>query len=258
MWIAEWLEPIRREGTGFAFVVTDLVETGEIPSQTDLTGLMEDSYWGLEYLGSLAERYGFDAVKDRFLHSRGGTIPTVRRGDFGEAVTATLLQQFEGYCVPIQKLRFKISSNQTLPGSDCMALRVSEGELTEVAFVETKFRSTYDSTVAIKGTKQLESDAQTALPEIVTFMARRLKEQKHPLAVAVESYMFDRNTDLDSFVLVLIHERTSWSERVLSNLQEDEIELEPLHVYVAKIDNLIDISNQAFSSLNVEVTEHEA
>ena len=115
--IADWLKPNPRADSDFSFEVTDLEETNSVPSPTELANLMSDAYWGTDYLANVAERYGYGEVRDKILRSRAGMLPSVRRGDFGEAVTVEYLKTVEGYRVPVMKLRYKISANQTLPGN---------------------------------------------------------------------------------------------------------------------------------------------
>ena len=255
--VAAWLLPSQRTGIDFAFEVTDIQETSAVPQAAELAHLLADSYWGNEYLENLASRYGFNEVRQRFLTARSGPNLAVRRGDFGEAVTVAYLKDIEGYTVPVEKLRFKIGANQTLPGTDCVSLKLSGDSLTEVAFVESKMRTSLDLSVAVAGCNQLKKDAESDVPEILTFIARRLRDTGHPLTDLAEEYIFERNTDLDKYILVIIHERTTWDERILINLEDEEAGLEPFHVYVAQISDLKNLSDGAFSAMGAEVIENE-
>lgn len=257
--INEWLRPERRDPSSFSFVATDLQEDiTSIPTSADLASLLREAYWGEEYLSKLAEKYGWVAVKDRFLQARAGMKLKVRRGDFGEAIAAQYLQEVEQYYIPITKLRFKMSANQTLPGTDCIAIKVNEGQLEEVCYVESKLRTTLDLSVAISGATQLKKDAETAIPEILTFIARRVIETKGPHGALIEQYIFSRDNDIDTFKLMVFHNSECWDERILQNLQEANIGLNPLEVYVARIGNIVNLSDTAFTSLGqCEVIEND-
>ena len=255
--VAAWLLPSQRTGTGFSFEVTDIRETSAVPQAAELADLLAHSYWGNEYLESLASRYGFNEVRQRFLTARSGPNLAVRRGDFGEAVTVAYLKEVEGYTVPVAKLRFKIGANQTLPGTDCVSLKLSGHSLSEVAFVESKMRTSLDLSVAVAGCNQLKKDAESDVPEILTFIARRLRDTGHPLTDLVEEYVFERNTDLDKYLLVVLHEKATWDERVLKNLEDENVGLEPFHVYVAQLSDLKNLSDGAFSAMGAEVMEDE-
>ena len=255
--VAGWLLPSQRTGIGFSFEVTDIQETSAVPQAAELAELLNDSYWGTEYLQGLASRYGFSEVRQRFLAARSGPNVPVRRGDFGEAVTVAYLKEVEGYAVPVAKLRFKIGANQTLPGTDCVALKLSGNSLSEVAFVESKLRTSLDLSVAVAGCNQLNKDAESDVPEILTFIARQLRNADHPLTDLVEGYVFERNTDLDKYLLVVLHEKATWDERVLENLEDEDLSLEPLHVYVAQVSDLRTLSDGAFTAMGAEAIEDD-
>ena len=257
MSVADWLSPSPRATSDFSFEVTDLEETSKVPSSAELVDLLTESYWGEDYLADLAARYGFSEVRDKFLKARVGTLLSVKRGDFGEAVTVDYLKDAEGYLVPVHKLRYKIGANQTLPGTDCVALKLVNDVLVEVLFVESKLRTSPDPSVAVTGTRQLKQDADNDNPVILTFIARRLRETDDPLTELFESYLFQRSTTLDKYLLMLLHQADSWDELILENLKDEEIELEPLHVYVAKIANLKELSDRAFSVMGAEVDEDD-
>lgn len=227
-----------------------------MPSPDELANFMRDSYSVPAYLADIAARYGHEKVRD-ILRSRTGTLSSVRRGDFGEAVTVEYLKTVEGYHIPVIKLRYKMSANQTLPGTDCIAFRFSNNKLVKVAFVESKLRTTKDLAVAVQGTKQLQQDADSANPEILTFIAHRLREIGDPFTELIESYIFDRAPKLDEFLLMILHENAIWDERILVNLEDENLGLEPLHVYVAKITGLRQLADAAFSELDVEVVEDD-
>ena len=255
--IVDWLKPIPRAGSNFSFEVTDLEETDSVPSPTELANLMSDAYWDTGYLADVADRYGWGKVRDNFIRPRAGTLPSVGRGDFGEAVTVEYLKAVEDYHIPVMKLRYKMGANQTLPGTDCIAFKFSNNKLVKVAFVESKFRATKDPAVAVQGTKQLQKDADSANSEILAFVARQLRETKNSLTELIEAYIFARDAELDEFLLMILHESAIWDERILENLEDENLGLEPLHVYVARITDLSQLTDAAFSELDVEVVDDD-
>ena len=255
--ITNWLNPALRAGSSFSFKVTDLKETNSVPSAAEFADLMTDAYWGTDYLANVAARYGYGEVRDKILRSRAGMLPSVRRGDFGEAVTVEYLKTVEGYRVPVMKLRYKISANQTLPGTDCIAFKFSDGKLVKVAFVESKFRTSADLSVAFQGTKQLQEDADNVDSEILTFVARQLRETDDPLTELIEAYIFDRDAELDEFLLMILYENTIWDERILENLEDENLDIEHLHVYIARITGLRQLTDAAFLELEMEVVDDD-
>jgi len=252
--IDEWLNPMRRNPSGFTFNVTNLQENlSSVPTHAQLASLMIEAYWGTDYLSVLADsaaRYGgWEAVRERFLQPRAGIRMAVRRGDFGEAIAAEYLKEVEQYHIPMPKLRFKMAANQTLPGTDCIAFKLDNARLVEVCYVESKVRTSLELSVAVAGAGQLRQDADATMPESLTFVARYIRGANNPLTEFVEQYIFSRDTELDSFKLLVFHENAAWDERILQNLEDAEIGLEPLEVYVAKIANLATLSDAAFRVL---------
>lgn len=88
-------------------------------------------------------------------------------------------------------------------------------------------------------------------------MARQLRKTNNPLTELIEGYIFDREAELDEFLLVILHEGATWDEQILENLEDENLDLEPLHVYVAKIAGLRQLADAAFSELDVEVVEDD-
>jgi hypothetical protein len=260
--IDEWLNPMRRNPAGFSFNVINLQENlGSVPTHAQLASLMIEAYWGTDYLSTLADsaaRYGgWDAVREQFLQPRAGTRMAVRRGDFGEAVTAQYLE-VEQYHIPMPKLRFKMAANQTLPGTDCIAFKLDNARLVEVCYVESKVRTSLELSVAVAGAGQLKQDADATMPESLTFVARYIRGANNPLTEFVEQYLFSRDTELDTFKLLVFHEDEAWDERILQNLEDAEIGLEPFEVYVARIAHLAMLSDAAFRALGAhEVLEDD-
>jgi Cap4 SAVED domain len=248
--INAWLNPVRRDTSELSFNVTDLQENlDSVPTHAQLASLLSNAYWDTNYLSDLAGRYGADAVRERFLQARAATQMRVRRGDFGEAVAVQYLKEVEQYHIPVVKLRFKMAANQTLPGTDCIAFKLDAARLVEVRYVESKVRTSLELSVAVAGTSQLRQDADAAMPEILTFVARCISETKNLVTELVEQYIFSRDTELDTFKLLVFHENDAWDERILQNLEDAEIGLEPLEVYVARTANLAVLSDAAFRVL---------
>ena len=249
MSVANWFIRVKRPITCLRFQVVDLEESKEIPSRQYLSALLRDNFWGNEYLSGLARRFGWDRVHDRLIGNRWPANKTTARGDFGEAVSAEFLKCVEGYSIPIAKLRYKWTSGQTLPGVDCVAFKSVDGHITEVAFMESKYRSTLDLSVAVDAAKQLMSGIAGSNADLLAFIIRQLRKDSHELAEAVEAYALGDSEGQDVHLIALICEKGHWDDRILANLQDESIELEPLRVYVAKIDGLNNKCDSAYETL---------
>ena len=150
--IDQWLNPVRRNPSGFSFDITDLQENlDSAPTHVQLASRMREAYWDTGYLSDLAGTYGWDAVRQQFIQARAGTQMRVRRGDFGEAVADQYLKVVELYHIPVVKLMFKMAANQMLPGTDCIAFKLGNGRFVEVCDVESKVRTSLELSVAGAG-----------------------------------------------------------------------------------------------------------
>ena len=52
---------------------------------------------------------------------------------------------------------------------------------------------------------------------------------------------------------MILHEKATWDERVLENLEAKDLGLEPFHVYVAQVSDLGILSDGAFTAMGARV-----
>ena len=251
MTVSDWLRPVPRS-TPYSFKVVDLEEKSSAPMPAAFADLLRDAYFGKDYLAALADRYGFAAVKDKLLAPLIPVRENAQRGDFGEAVTVEILETLEGFHVPINKLAYKITANQSLPGTDCLAFKLAESALEEVAYVEAKLRTTRDASVAVEGIRQLKQASQAREPELLIFVLRMLQDKGDALADIVEAYVFERNDSKDRYILSILYENDHWSEGILERLEDEDIGREPLAVYVTRIAQLGSLVDATYAELRAE------
>lgn len=255
----EWLNRAERSSSPYSeFDVTDIEPTEELSTdhETYLAKLLHDAMVDPELFGAVALDLGWDDAEKYFATASLATRERVQRGDFGEALTGGILEQCFGYTIPVVKLRYKQSANQTQPGTDLLAFKLdSSSEIVEVCYVETKLRATLRYETAIEGYKQLLEAYQARFPTILRFIAIRLHEnaKRVELYRSFRSYMKERRdtTSKDNFVLSLCWDRDQWQENVLENLQDNGVELPRLTVKVIRIADLRDVSDRVFGRLGV-------
>lgn len=248
-----WSE--RHPNTYSRFEVVDVEPAHELASEvrSHLVDLLHSSMFDPADLNAFAEHLGWSARE-----LAGYRVPTndsIKRGDFGEVLTAAMLEQFHDYEVPVQKLRRKLMGNQTLPATDILTLRVGEaGSLEEVCFVESKLRTFRDNVVAVEGCTQLHKDYDSEKPAILPFVFTELlkkRGEEDPLFRAFRSYLADRgdNRHLDTFRLSLCFETAKWREKVLENLEESPLVPSKLCVHVVRVDRLRDLTDELFGQI---------
>jgi hypothetical protein len=262
--LTEWVKQSQREKSDrYQFQVTEVEEISP-PSESvkqHLCDVIRKDRFPVGFLEACAEELGWNYVNEELILPKLPKSANLKRGEFGETVTVLILETFSNYKVPVPKLRYKLIESQSLPATDALALKFDDrGEIAEVSFVETKLRTVEDRMAAVKAHVQLMADYSSAVPDILSFVMSRLWEMKDWSFDAFLRYMRDRkdNQDKDTFTLSLCWESHCWSEKVLENLQENGVELAPLFVYVTRINNLRQLTDEIFKELGVtEVTDDD-
>ena len=122
------------------FTVNYITEQRKASRDTkdNLTEIMRSALIDLDFLRDLCDKeLGWKGIAS-FLSTFLPTGTTLKRGDFGEALMYRLLEDFFDFEVPIKKLRYKITSGQSLPGADIIAIKKDNKEIIEVCFTECK------------------------------------------------------------------------------------------------------------------------
>jgi Cap4 SAVED domain len=177
---------------------------------------------------------------------------SVKRGDFGEAVSSAALAKLHGYRIPVPKLHFTVTGNQTLPSTDVLAIKEDNSRVTEVCFVESKLRTVVSKQTAVQGCRQLEHDQSMAIPHMVLFAANRLFEVNDALADKLLDYLDSREEkDVDTSSLNLFFEDSIWTEEVMENLEAIQTRLPHLTVRVTRIVGLGALTDELFARLGV-------
>lgn len=261
--LTKWLKSTKSNNstyTKFALLEIEEITSPSTKVKDYLKGCYITSRFDTAFLASMADHIGWNNVKE-MIDNQLPTTLTIKRGDFGELLTNTILEQFENYMIPVPKLRFKITGNQSLPGTDTLALKLDdEDNIAEVCYVESKLRTKIDNSVAITAHDQLNDDYKMKLPEILLFTAQRLYEKEDILYQPFANYIGDRKdtTGTDTFRIGLCNESVNWRSTVLDNLQDLETVLSQLSVHIVIIKDLQILTDQIFADLRVtKVLDHD-
>lgn len=266
--ITAWLNSTERTPNPYSqFTLLDVEESSELSESVKdyVSGLLRDARFDRDFLIAMAEHLGWDKVKNSLVPSASPEFLPTKRGDFGEALITALLKEVHGYIIPVNKLRFKITKNQLLTGTDALALKIDEeGRISEVCFIESKLRTATrgesDRTVAVAGCTQLKNDYDSKLPDILNFVAQRLHETDDNLFRAFRDYIRTRldTTDLDTFCLGLFWDHEAWEEQILQNLEEHIDVVPRLVVHAVRIRDLAATSDEMFVRVGiVQVSDDE-
>ncbi len=176
--------------------------------------------------------------------------PAVKRGDFGEMITTESVEDFDGWEVPVRKLRYQIDPNQTLPGADVVAfVRDGDGEVLGLTFLESKYRKDPPRDLAIVAHDQLAADRERSFATTLNFMANRLAELNEPLYASFIRYIGSGEARQDSYGVALICDRARWSDEIIHDLAGESELLEPLLLRVAQFDELTQLVDAVYEAL---------
>lgn len=257
--LADWLTWKTRLPNPYKnFDLIEIEEKKEIGNEIEplLVKLLQDYRFDPSLFQRLANRFGWSNVQKLLANSTQPTVQTARRGYFGEVLTSAMLLDFFGYVIPIKKFRYAISANQSLPGTDIIAIKKQAGAISEVCFVESKLRTTSDTTASVQGYKQLRDDYVQRIPDMILFVLSRLYERKDPLFEDFFGYVCSRKdmSGMERFCLGLTWEYGTWTETVLENLEEetDDPSFPRLVVHRTRIKNLAKHLNDLLEAIGVK------
>lgn len=179
----------------------------------------------------------------------------VRRGDFGEILAAGWLEEEKDLRVPVPKLRFQITPEQTQPGTDLLAMRLEGAEITALHFAECKLRTSVDNQTGVAAYEQLQTHRAGNYGQILMFVLERLFERLSPLYGPFLEHLRVRgeDEDTDCFEIALVYDTAAWRETVVEELDDVSGHLQPLTVHAFQIDELAHLVDTAFEAIGVDL-----
>lgn len=191
--------------------------------RSHMTRLLQEARLDSAVFQAMANHFGWKETERLLVEITQPTGQKMRRGFFGEVLICAALVELFGYVIPIRKWRYAITTDQSLPGTDAIAIKKQGDAISEVCFVESKLRTTGDTSASVQGYRQLKGDYSQKIPEMIFFVLCRLHESKDPLYEDFLQYVNDRRdlTNMETFCLGLIWDYDTWTETVLSNLEEE-------------------------------------
>lgn len=254
--LSEWLEWKQRHPSDYkTFDLIEITEQRKIskPEINALASKISSARVDPELVRRAAEKVGWKNAATTLVVPMLPTLPNVRKGLFGETLAGMTLVDFFGYQIPVQKLRYSITKNQTLPGTDIIAVKYKDGGLTELCFVEVKLRTGEDTAAAKEAYGEIQRQRVQKIPALLSFITARLQAEQNPLFDLFLRYLLDRHdtTKIESTHICLVWEKMNWSEKTLVNL-EDSIttpSASVLTVDLVIIENLVPLVGSVFEEL---------
>jgi hypothetical protein len=260
--LGTWLHSLIRVSSAYKkFDVFDIDEHQTLTPQMEeyLQRLLIEARLNTAMLQEAAKTLGWKSTEELLLKP---TLPEQHRkraGDFGETITNALLIEMYGYSIPVPKLHFAISDEQSPPGTDTIAIKTSGDSITELCYVESKLRTKNDKfscQAAVQGYEQLKKDYLERVPNMISFMLARLFDDKNPLFNDFLNYVSRRQdlTSIDRFRIGLIWEQATWDEKVLDLLEEEVDNTTPkLAVQRVRVRDLQSTVKRLYDNLGVDI-----
>ena len=225
----------------------------DLPMKRCIADLIATSRVDPQILKHTAKKFGWDRAYAVLVGSVLPKKPNARTGQFGEVLSAAALEEFLEYKIPLPKLRLLITGDQSLPGTDTIAIKKTAGQI-EVCYAEFKTRISRDSRAALDSYEQLSKDYSSMVPQMIRFLYLWLSSTSDPLSDDFGNYLFERSvgTDRDSFRIILVHDNDTWTDTVLQNLEDYTVAKSPKVVIdIIKIRNLSALIDEVFALAKV-------
>ena len=253
--IDSWLKGLQRSLGSHVFAIFDITEgtPRNDSTVTLLTDWVSRFLFHPQVMEDLWAQLGESARLA--LNAAIPSTSSLRSGVFGEALSAEICEQWHAYLVPLRRLRLTGGSPT---GTDLLALKIgNNGDLSEICYIECKLRTTARPNAAAEAYEQLLRIRKERFPAITNYLANYLFQTNSHLYQPFMRYLTSRQDQsaADSFRIALTWEESYWSEDVLKNLGEKDVQLAPLTVDVIKIGQLRGLVQEVYDSLGIEVVK---
>lgn len=254
--LTDWIEGLERiPAASIHFVTVDGTELSDHSPEliADLARRFMEAKSSRAYLEAYADRLGWTVLGQRL----AAGPQRVRRGDFGEVVAVGWLEDYANLAVPVKKLRLQINPGQTLPGTDAVGFRVTDGVIERAHFLESKLRTTpaFLKDVGTQAYGQLVSDRPGGFLEILQFVHEHLFDIGHPLREPLTVYLEGRaeEPEDDAHEIVLLVETGMWDEEVLVNLHAVAGDLPACTVHALRCEGLAALVDNTLAAVGLDL-----
>lgn len=188
--------------------------------KSELSYAIMENHVNTALLQNALTRYSWDQVRSRLIEPSMPTSDKIRKGRFGEILTGLLLSDFLGYYVPVKKNQFAITANQSLPATDLLIVKLENDSVVEISFIESKLRTSNDSTAAVKAYDQLKKDEINRFMDMSLFVLKRLSDNDEQLQYDIMNYIFENEASgiIRTLGISLVYDEHAWDDNVIQNL----------------------------------------
>ena len=257
--LSDWLVPADLWVAGNGALVQPIGENAKPPALTAyLAEELRDARFPAEFVEDCAAVLGIDETSALI----ADLVPTrqpMRRGYFGETLTACCLRDFDGYTIPVQKLRSMISSDQSLPGVDVLAAHIVGGRVEALVFAEAKLRTSRQRRIILEATSELVTDFQTERPNVLISALIRLQESNDPLYPLMLDYLRRRSQEEteDLPYVYLVFEAGSWTDDDVELLDDIAPLPHQFRVSVIEIEGLAQVVDESYRLVGLVADQND-
>ena len=217
----DWLYYSKRPPNSFNFDVIDINEkdnrdldkVNNILRKIFIVNTMDYTL-----LKEISAKIGWDNTFSKFISPILTKTERMQKAKFGEMLEGEILESFFDFVIPVKKWRYAITSDQSLPSIDIVAIKHNGSEITEMCFVECKVTGGSDRRLVVTAHKQLMDDLDKRSLHILPFIIARLKETNDPLHEMFLDYCLKRTLDDDSHRVSVVFDQQNWDDQSLKNL----------------------------------------
>ena len=255
----EWLEHSQRPPNSLNFNVVEINEKDgrNLKKVNEIfKNIFLDNTISYDLIEKISKKIGWNDTFVKFISPRLPKQKDMKKGKFGEMLEGTILEEFFDFVIPIKKWRYAITSDQSLPSTDIVAIKSDESKITEMCFVESKVTGTDDKKLVTVAYEQLMSEQTKGFPQILSFIIARLVENKDPLSERFIDYCLEKDRNNDSYRVCTVYDKQKWADKSLENLNEVVTRSTPnLTVDVIRIESLDDVIKEVYKDKGWSVIE---
>ncbi|MBE9256374.1 hypothetical protein [Dolichospermum sp. LEGE 00246] len=172
-------------------------------------------------------------------------------GNFGEVLASQILIDSEEFWFPIYKLRFREKRSWAMKLTDLCLIKTNGLSKPLICYGEVKTKSSAcDPKLGIKGHDSLVKDDALEKPEILNFfcnmlyVTKRIDEADFLTRIRLGKIDYDKQ-----HYLFLIHDKSTWKEEVLSNLNSYQLNSDLINfsITVVLVEQLRQVIDESYS-----------
>lgn len=261
--VKRWISETYDNENDFRFVVIDISEYTEITEEIKkvMATSLISSFRDIKQLKRRYENQPKTKLKEYieskiFATKKDNFSVATRRGDWGEVLCGLILDEFRGYKLPVNKLKWKINNERSLFGTDVFAIKENaSGNIESLVYTESKLRTSYSKDIGKEAYQSLYKDNGSSLPDIIDYISRLCFDKRdYEMADKFDNIYLNMKKYNKEFQIFLIFDKNTWRKEILDILNDLPPELDHLFVTIVLIDNLKVLIEETYE-LTIEVGE---